>query len=69
MDAQAERIVAACRESGAREVRAAADEAERQLLWKGRKSAFGAYGRDLARLHGDGRRHPAHASCPTCWRA
>ena len=23
----------------------AADEAERQLLWKGRKSAFGAYGR------------------------
>jgi glycolate oxidase len=45
MDTQTERIVAACRESGAREVRAAADEAERQLLWKGRKSAFGAYGR------------------------
>jgi glycolate oxidase len=45
MDAQAARIVAACRESGAREVRTAADEAERQLLWKGRKSAFGAYGR------------------------
>ena len=45
MDAQAERIVAACRESGAREVRTAANEAERQLLWKGRKSAFGAYGR------------------------
>jgi glycolate oxidase len=45
MDAQAERIVAACRDSGAREVRTAADEAERQLLWKGRKSAFGAYGR------------------------
>jgi glycolate oxidase len=45
MDAQAASIVAACRESGAREVRAAADEAERQLLWKGRKSAFGAYGR------------------------
>jgi glycolate oxidase len=43
--AQAERLVAACREAGAREVRAAADEAERQLLWKGRKSAFGAYGR------------------------
>ncbi|PYO48497.1 MAG: FAD-binding oxidoreductase [Candidatus Rokuibacteriota bacterium] len=45
MSAQADRIVAACREAGAREVRAAADEAERQLLWKGRKSAFGAYGR------------------------
>ena len=45
MDTQAARIVAACHDSGAREVRAAADEAERQLLWKGRKSAFGAYGR------------------------
>jgi glycolate oxidase len=45
MESQVERIVAACRESGAREVRAARDEAERQLLWKGRKSAFGAYGR------------------------
>ena len=45
MDAQAQRIVAACRDAGAREVRTAADEAERQLLWKGRKSAFGAYGR------------------------
>jgi len=45
MDVQATRIEAACRESGAREVRTAANEAERQLLWKGRKSAFGAYGR------------------------
>src|SRR5882762_3754793 len=45
MESQVERIVAACREAGAREVRAARDEAERQLLWKGRKSAFGAYGR------------------------
>jgi glycolate oxidase len=35
----------ACREAGARDVRVARDEAERQLLWKGRKSAFGAYGR------------------------
>jgi glycolate oxidase len=45
METQAERIVAACRDSGARDVRTAKDEAERQLLWKGRKSAFGAYGR------------------------
>src|SRR5438477_11963086 len=45
METQAERIVAACRDAGAREVRTAASEAERQLLWKGRKSAFGAYGR------------------------
>jgi glycolate oxidase len=45
MEAQAGRVIEACRQAGAREVRAARDEAERQLLWKGRKSAFGAYGR------------------------
>ena len=45
IETQAERIVAACRDAGAREVRMARDEAERALLWKGRKSAFGAYGR------------------------
>jgi glycolate oxidase len=33
-----------CKRSGAREVRVAKDEAERQLLWKGRKGAFGAMG-------------------------
>src|SRR5205085_3604704 len=33
------------REHGARTVRVAADEAERALLWKGRKSAFGAVAR------------------------
>ena len=32
-------------ENGARTVRVAANEAERQLLWKGRKSAFGAIAR------------------------
>jgi glycolate oxidase len=42
---QAERIVAVCRECGAREVRIAADEDERALLWKSRKRAFGAVGR------------------------
>jgi glycolate oxidase len=45
MEEQAERVVQACRDAGAREVRAARDEAERQALWRGRKSAFGAYGR------------------------
>jgi glycolate oxidase len=45
METQAEQIVQACRDAGAREVRIARDEAERALLWKGRKSAFGAYGR------------------------
>jgi len=33
-----------CQRNGAREVRVAKDEAERQLLWKGRKGAFGAMG-------------------------
>jgi glycolate oxidase len=45
METLADRIVEACRECGARDVRTARDETERQLLWKGRKSAFGAYGR------------------------
>ena len=40
--AQLDRI---CRENGAWEIRTAADAAERALLWKGRKSAFGAMGR------------------------
>src|SRR6266508_5473306 len=31
-----------CERNGAREVRVAKDETERQLLWKGRKGAFGA---------------------------
>jgi glycolate oxidase len=34
-----------CREAGSFEIRTAADEAERALLWKGRKSAFAAMGR------------------------
>jgi len=34
-----------CREHGAFEIRIAADDAERALFWKGRKSAFAAVGR------------------------
>jgi glycolate oxidase len=34
-----------CREAGAFEIRVAADDAERALIWKGRKSAFAAVGR------------------------
>jgi glycolate oxidase subunit GlcD len=41
----AERAIALCREQGAREVRRAANEQERQRLWQGRKKAFGALGR------------------------
>ncbi|WP_446665594.1 FAD-linked oxidase C-terminal domain-containing protein [Flexivirga sp. B27] len=34
-----------CREAGAFEIRIAADDAERQAIWRGRKSAFAAVGR------------------------
>ncbi len=40
--AEAELIVNTARANGAFDVRIAADEAERELLWKARKSAFGA---------------------------
>jgi glycolate oxidase len=42
---QAEQIVSICNKHYAREVRIAANEAERQLFWAGRKNAFGAMGR------------------------
>jgi glycolate oxidase subunit GlcD len=37
-------VASICKRNDAREVRVAKDEAERQLLWKGRKGAFGAMG-------------------------
>ena len=42
---QAERIGQLCRENGCREVRRAKDAAERNLLWAGRRGAFGAIAR------------------------
>jgi len=42
---QAAEISEVCRSRGAREVRVARDAHERDLLWKGRKNAFGAIGR------------------------
>ncbi len=45
VEAQAERAAAICRERGALDVRVAQDDAERALLWKGRKEAAGAVGR------------------------
>jgi glycolate oxidase len=39
------RVSQACRDAGAGEIRRAADAAERELLWKSRKRAFGAMGR------------------------
>ncbi len=43
-------VAALCREFGARDVRIAADAAERTLLWQGRKKAFGAMGRAAPHL-------------------
>jgi glycolate oxidase len=45
VDDEARKIVEICRETGAREVRAANTPKERLLLWKCRKQAFGAIGR------------------------
>jgi len=45
LDADAERIAAIAEQNGAREVRRANSDAERLLLWKCRKQAFGAVGR------------------------
>jgi len=45
LDAEVNRVVEIGRAHGARSVRIAQDENERMLLWKGRKSAFGAIAR------------------------
>ena len=45
IDEQAEAVRAVCMQQKAREVRRARDEKQRQLLWLGRKTAFGAVGR------------------------
>ncbi len=45
VEAQAAEIETVCRLCSAREVRLARDSRERELLWKGRKNAFGAIGR------------------------
>jgi glycolate dehydrogenase FAD-linked subunit len=44
-ETQADAVADVCRAHRAREVRVARDEHERELLWKGRKNAFGALGR------------------------
>src|SRR6185369_3951096 len=45
LEGQVQAVIDICRAEGAREVRVAADEAERAALWKSRKRAFGAVGR------------------------
>ena len=49
--AQTREVEAAAREHGVRTVRVALDEAERALLWKGRKSAFGAVAQIAPHYH------------------
>jgi glycolate oxidase len=45
VEAEAEEVADVCKMHHAREVRVARDAKERDLLWKGRKNAFGAAGR------------------------
>ena len=45
LESEAERIIAIARKNKAREVRRATSDADRLLLWKSRKQAFGAVGR------------------------
>lgn len=45
LDDEVARAEEMCRAAGARDVRVATSEAERQALWRGRKKAFGAMGR------------------------
>ena len=45
VESQAIQVGEVCRECGAKEVRIAKTPEERELLWKGRKNAFGAIGR------------------------
>ena len=57
---EAAEVADVCRLHHAREVRVARDARERDLLWKGRKNAFGAVGRLSPTLLHAGRRDPAH---------
>jgi glycolate oxidase len=51
LEDQAQRIEAICAEHGARELRAARDEAQRQKLWAGRKGALAASARLRPHYH------------------
>ena len=51
VEAQTREVEAAAREHGVGTIRIAADDAERALLWKGRKSAFGAIAQIAPHYH------------------
>ncbi len=71
IEAQSRRVEAICRERLALEIRVAKNDAERALLWKGRKEAAGVVGRLTPGLAAPGRGGAAVASCPRscarCW--
>jgi len=48
LPAQVDKVAAHARAHGTRSTRVAKDEAERMAIWRGRKSAFGAYGRSAS---------------------
>ena len=51
VDAQSAEVESAARANAVRTIRVAADDAERALLWKGRKSAFGAVAQIAPHYH------------------
>jgi glycolate oxidase len=51
VDAEMAQVEAAARAHGVRTIRVAGDEAERTLIWKGRKSAFGAVAQIAPHYH------------------
>jgi glycolate dehydrogenase FAD-linked subunit len=51
VEAQQRAVEEAARDHAVRSIRVAADEAERQLLWKGRKNAFGAIAQIAPHYH------------------
>jgi len=51
VESQSRAVEAAAHEHGVRTIRVAADDAERALLWKGRKSAFGAVAQIAPNYH------------------
>jgi glycolate oxidase len=51
VEAQTRAVEEAARENAVRDIRVAADDAERALIWKGRKSAFGAVAQIAPHYH------------------
>ena len=65
VEEQVEEVRAACATCHAREFRVARDQTERDLLWKGRKNAFGAVGRCSPDYYTQDGVVPRTQTCPT----